>query len=887
MTVHWAAPGAAFLLPIGMPFWNNLDIIKLKIFNIMEKNQKNNQVDFSAMSVKQTIEMLKTRLLGLTRAEVEARQLIYGKNELAQAKEMHIVWEFLSYFKNPLVVILLAAAVISAFMGETVSALIISVMAFLSVALDFFEEYSAGQAAKKLKESVKMTACVIRGGKQIEVKTADIVPGDIIFLNAGDLVPADARIIEAKDLFADQSALTGESFPCEKSENGGAAAQTGGNMLFWGTSVISGDATAVVVRTGSNTEFGKIAASISKPSAKSDFEIGAYKFGIFIARIVLYLVLFIFLFNVLRNLGGGGQFQYRVIQSLLFSVAIAVGLTPELLPMIISVTMARGSIKMSKKGVIVKKLSAIPNFGSMDILCTDKTGTLTENKIALVTYTDINGEVSEEVLKNAYINSYYETGIENPLDKALLEFKKISIENLEKIDELPFDFERRLMSVVVAENKKHLLVAKGSPESIFERCVFCRVAGKRKKFSAPDRLQAQKEYHCLSEGGNRVLAVAVKKIRESKSGYCKEDESELELLGFVSFFDPPKPGIKDILSGLRKIGIEMKIITGDNELVTEKICRDAELEVKGVITGQIIDRLTDQALDARALGITIFARCSPIQKNRVIASLRRRAHVVGYLGDGINDAPSLKAADVGISVNNAVDVAKEAADIVLTQKDLAVLKDGVIEGRRVFANTMKYIMMGLSSNFGNMFSAAGAVMFLPFLPALPTQLLLNNFLYDMSQVTISTDNVDKDWLDKPRRWNLEFIKKFMYFFGSISSIFDFLTFFILFSLFSASEPMFQTGWFMESIATQVLVVYVIRTRGIPFIQSWPGKYLFASTIASVAIAWAIPYTALGRFFKFQPLPLELVAIILAIVIGYLTLAEFAKRYFYKRYFKLL
>ena len=852
----------------------------------MDNKQKNGEIDFGVMNPQEALKILETDVRGLSLTEAAARLGAYGRNEIAQAKESGAVWEFFSYFKNPLIVILLAASAISAFMGDIASAVIISLMALCSVALDFFEEYSAGRAAKKLTESVRTTACVIRGGKKSEIKTADIVPGDIVFLNAGDLVPADSRIISSKDLFADQSALTGESFPCEKSE-ALSAGESGRNILFLGTSVISGEALAVVMRTGKETEFGKIAQVMAKPSPKSDFEIGTAKFGIFIARVVLYLVLFIFLFNLLRHLGSGEQFQYRVIQSFLFSIAIAVGLTPELLPMIVSVTMARGSMRMAKRGVIVKKLSAIPSFGSMDILCTDKTGTLTENKIALVTYVDIDGKVSLEVLKNAYINSYFETGIENPLDKALLEFKKIPVGDHKKIDELPFDFERRLMSVVVEVGKKHFLVAKGSPESVFSRCVFFRAGESRKKFTGLVKAQAQKQYRLLSEGGNRVLAVAVKKIKTAKDIYSKEDECDLELLGFVSFFDPPRAGIKNVLGNLRQIGVEMKIITGDNELVTEKICRDAELEVKGVLTGRDIDRLPDQALRMKAETATIFARCSPIQKNRIIVALRSRGRVVGYMGDGINDAPSLKAADVGISVSNAVDVAKEAADIVLTRKDLAVLKDGVIEGRKVFGNTMKYIMMGLSSNFGNMFSAAGAVVFLPFLPMLPIQILLNNFLYDLSQVTIPADNVDRDWLQKPRRWNLDFIKKFMYFFGPISSLFDFVTFFILFKLFSASEPLFQTGWFMESLATQVLVVHIIRTKGIPFVQSRASKYLLASTFACVAAGWLIPYTKVGEFFKFQPLPLHMAAIVVVIVIGYLAIVETAKKYFYRRYFKLL
>ncbi|MFA6375843.1 MAG: magnesium-translocating P-type ATPase [Candidatus Paceibacterota bacterium] len=851
----------------------------------MESGEK--EFDYATIGAQEALKKMRSVMDGLSPSEAARRLAVYGRNEAAPAREAHIILEFLSYFKNPFIVILLIAAAISAFMGEIASASIVTLMALLSVTLDFFEEYSAGKAAKKLKEKVKNTACVIRSGKQKETSIALIVPGDIIFLNAGDMIPADARIIKSDDLSVDQSALTGESYPCEKDDGGGAGGPAERRMLFMGTSVISGEATAVVVRTGSATEFGKVAASLAKPDPKSEFEIGTAKFGIFIAKIVLYLVLFIFFFNVLRHLGSGDQFQYRLVQSFLFSVAIAVGVTPELLPMIVSVTMARGSIRMSKKGVIVKKLSAIPSFGSMDVLCTDKTGTLTENKIKLVTYVNIEGKVADEVLAAAYINSRFESGIENPLDQALLDFKKIPVVGLKKIDELPFDFDRRILSVVVSEGKIHRMVSKGSPESLLAKCAFVRLQGKLVKISAKSREMALDRYNTLSSQGNRVLAVAQKTIRMPQAAYAKSDEAGLELLGFVSFLDPAKPGVREVLAGLHEIGIEVKIITGDNELVTQKVCDDVGLATKGVLTGKDIDHLTDQALRVKADKTTIFARCSPIQKNRVILALRAKGRVVSYLGDGINDAPSLKAADVGISVNNGVDVAKEAADIVLTRKDLVALKEGVIEGRKVFGNTMKYIMMGMSSNFGNMFSAAGAVVFLPFLPMLPIQILLNNFLYDFSQVMIPTDNVDDDWLKKPHRWNLDFIKKFMYFFGPVSSLFDFLTFFVLYFLFSSSESLFQTGWFMESLATQVLVIHFIRTRKLPFVQSRASKYLLASTLVCVAIGWIIPFTALGSFFKFQAPPLAMMLAITAIVATYLLLVETLKRFFFRRYFKMM
>ena len=838
---------------------------------------------YSEAAIEDVLKKLDTTRNGLSDAEAKNRLEKFGRNVVAEGKKTNIVLEFFSYFKNPLVIILLAAAIVSFFLREKANAVIIFLMVISSVALDFVEEHSANRAAKKLKDKVKTTATVKRGGKEKEINVIDVCAGDIVALNAGDLVPADARIIESKDLFVDQSALTGESFPCEKSDLASSGNERG-NILFFGTSVISGSAKAVVVRIGKDTEYGKIADSLDKVSEKSEFEVGVAKFGVFVAKIVFYLVLFIFFFNTLKNFGmGGANGNFNIIQSFLFGIAIAVGLTPELLPMIMSVTMARGSIRMSKKGVIVKKLGAIPNFGSMDVLCTDKTGTLTENKIELIKHTDIQGNTSPEVLFYAYLNSFYESGIENPLDKALLNFKKFPVDEYKKIDELPFDFDRRIMSVVLEGKEGRFMVAKGSPESIFKHCVHYRSGKKRLAFGPRAKESAKQQYDSLSEEGHRVLAVAIRTLKKTKNTYCKSDESGLELLGFVAFLDPPKAGIKEALRDLEAIGIEVKIITGDNELVTQKICREVGLNVKGVLLGSEIDKLMDQSLQARVEGITIFPRCTPIQKNRVIRALRARGRVVGYLGDGINDAPSLKGADVGISVNNAVDVAKEAADIVLTKKDLSVLKEGVMEGRKVFGNTMKYIMMGLSSNFGNMFSAAGAVIFLPFLPMLPIQILLNNFLYDLSQVAIPLDKVDIEWVQKPRRWNLMFIKKFMYFFGPISSVFDFLTFFLLFKIFGASEGLFQTGWFMESLATQVLVIHVIRTKQIPFLQSWPSKFLLASTAVCVAVGWLIPITPLGRYFHFEPLSLGMIGAIVLIVAVYLVIVEAMKRIFYRKY----
>jgi len=833
---------------------------------------------YSSMDYESILDDLKTSVKGLSEKEAENRLEQFGGNLIAQKKELSVFSEFLSHFKSPLIIILFIAGGVSAYFGELKNAIIIGTMMIFSVFLDFYEEHSAGQAAKKLQENVKINATVFRDGKKKEIPTSTTVVGDIIFLSAGDLVPADARIIESDDFFINQSALTGESLPCEKTNikngNENISITEMHNIIFFGTSVISGTATAAVVKTGRETEFGKIADKLTKPEAKSEFELGIGKFGFFVMKVILFLVLLIFLFN--------SVIRHNFLESFLFSIAIAVGVTPELLPMIMSITMARGSIQMSKKGVIVKKLSSIPSFGSMNILCTDKTGTLTEDNISLVTYTNIYGKNSEDVLLYAYLNSFFETGIRNPLDKAVLSFRKVDIDGYEKKEEIPFDFQRKMMSVVVADKTGHTMITKGAPEEVFKHCVSYCDRGDCVSLDEKSKKKSLDLYHKFSSEGYRVLAVARKKVKKIKLQYTPEDESELELIGFVSFLDPAKKDIKSVLEELNSAGVEVKVITGDNELVTQKICSEIGLKIKSVLLGKDIENLSNEALRIKAEKATIFARFSPGAKDRVINALRSRGHVVGYMGDGINDAPSLKAADVGISVSNAVDVARESADMVLTQKSLKILKDGIMEGRKTFSNTMKYIMMALSSNFGNMFSVLGAIFFLPFLPMLPIQILLNNLIYDVSQVTLPSDNVDKEWIEKPRRWDLKFIKKFMITFGPISSIFDITTFLILFYFFHASESVFQTGWFMESLATQTFVIHIIRTKRLPFFQSTASKYLFISTTLGVVIGWIIPFTFIGGYFKFAPLPMPILFTIIGTVIIYLILVEFIKRQFYRK-----
>lgn len=820
---------------------------------------------------------------GLSLAEANNRLRKYGSNVLAEKKKLGILLEILSHFKSPLIIILIVATMVAAYFGEVVDAIIIGIMVLLSVGLDFYLEHDAQKAAEKLKERVKTKATVIRAGEKEEIKIEDLCIGDIIELNAGCLVPADARIITAKDFFVNQSSLTGESFPVEKTSEAIASKELSltdmHNIVFFGTNVISGSATAVIVKTGGGTEFGKIAKTLVSASQETEFETGVKNFGYLIMKAIIFIVLFIFFFNSL--------IKGNILESFMFSIAVAVGLTPELLPMIMSVNMAKGSLKMAEKGVIVKKLSAIPNFGSMDILCTDKTGTLTEDKIKLVKYTDVYGKESHSVLEYAYVNSFFQTGIKNPLDEAVMEFRQNHIHEkiplYKKIDELPFDFVRKKMSVVVSKSNKLHMITKGAPEEVFKSCKYYNSKGKRMALDSKALKKIKNQYRNFSKQGYRVLAVAVRQMNISRKRFTKNDECDLELIGFVSFLDPPKTDAGEIVKDLEATGIEVKIITGDNELVTKKICEEIGLRIKGVILGQDIAQMDDDALRIMVEKTTIFARFSPDQKNRVIRALRKNGHVVGYLGDGINDAPSLKTSDIGISVDSAVDVAKESADIILTQKSLEVLKQGILEGRKTFGNTMKYIMMGLSSNFGNMFSVAPAVLFLPFLPMLPIQILLNNFIYDCSQITIPSDNVDADFIQKPKRWNMKFIKMFMILLGPISSVFDILTFLLLLFVFKVPAAMFQTGWFIESIATQTLVIHVIRTKKKPFIESTANPKLLFSSIFAVVVAWIIPFTPIGTFFKFQPLPWYIMLTIVGLVAVYLILVEMAKRLFYKKY----
>jgi Mg2+-importing ATPase len=836
-----------------------------------------NDFDYRTSPMDEVLNELQTSISGLSSLESKKRLEEQGPNVLAEKKEFNIVLEFLSHFKNPLIIILLVAAGLSWIMDKGTDAIIIGCMILFGVILDFAQEYNADKALKKLLESVKTTATVIRDGERQEISISELVVGDIIFLCSGDLIPADARIVKAKDFFVNQSAITGESFPSEKTSAvpppDRVSLSESSNIIFKGTNVVSGSATAVIIKTGKNTEFGKIASNLARAPVKSDFEKGIDSFGFFLMKVILALVIFIFFVN--------SFLKHDFFQSFMFAIAIAVGITPELLPMIMAITMTAGSKKMLKKGVIVKVLSSIPNFGSMNILCADKTGTLTENKINLVQYSDYKGVENEDVLLYAYLNSSFQTGIKNPLDDAVIAYKKKDITAFYKVDEIPYDFFRKRMSVIANNGKNNFLISKGAPEEIIKCCASIKISSETVTLDKKTEEEAINTYHKLSMQGFRVLGVAAKQVKQ-KQVYSKDEEINMTFEGFVSFLDPPKKDVKEVLNQLRSIGVETKIITGDNELVTRKICDEVGLEIKGILLGADLDKFTDDALKIKAQNTTIFARCSPDEKNRIITALKSNRNVVGYMGDGINDAPSLKTADVGISVDSAVDIAKESADIVLTKKSLKDLEEGIIEGRKTFANTMKYVMMALSSNFGNMFSAAGAVLFLPFLPMLPIQIILNNFIYDFSQVTIPFDNVDDDEVQKPKKWNMDSVIKFMYVFGPISSIFDFATFFLLFFVIKAPAAVFQTGWFLESLATQIIIIHVIRTKKTPIFKSRASKWLVASSFLCLAFGWILPYTPLGPLFKFEPLPLYIVLMLAGIVLAYLITVEMAKRIFYRK-----
>lgn len=834
---------------------------------------------FWQLPVAALLEQVATSPDGLSSAVAASRLAQFGPNLIHGERKRALILQFLTKFRNPLVIILLTASALSAFTGDTVSFFIIGTIVIISVSLDFVQEYRAGQAADRLRQSVAVRGQVLRDGKPLEIPLAELVPGDVALLTAGDLIPCDGRVLEAKDFFVNQALLTGEPYPVEKTP-GELPEETeilsASNTVLLGTSVISGTARVLMCRTGQNTALGEIADTLLVTAPPTAFEQGTHRFGNLIMRMTILLVLFVLLVNAF--------FHRPWLESFLFAVALAVGLTPELLPMVVSVTLSRGALRMAASKVIVKRLASIHNLGSMDVFCTDKTGTLTEARIHLERHLDPLGRESQRVLELAYFNSFFETGLRSPLDGAILEHTEIDVSGWRKIDEAPFDFERRRVSVLLDNGTTRLLVVKGAPEDILRLSVSYGLNGEAglRPLNEAALKGINGQFEGLSKDGFRVLGIASRQVGMDHPHAVVGDETELVFAGFAAFLDPPKESAKAALAELAADGVAVKIITGDNELVTQHVFAQLGLPVVGVLTGAQIQQMDDPALAARVEQVNLFCRVAPTQKNRVILALKQRGHVVGYLGDGINDAPSLHSADVGISVDGAVDVAKAAADMILLEHDLLVLHAGVLEGRRTFGNIMKYIMMGTSSNFGNMFSMAGASLVLPFLPMLPVQILLNNLLYDVSELPIPLDRVDDDYLSHPRHWDMNFIRNFMLIIGPVSSIFDFLTFYIMLTVFHAGERLFHTGWFIESMATQVLVIFIIRTRRNPF-RSYPNPWLIACSLAVVAVAVLLPFTSAGVHLGFVAPPAFFFLILAAMLLFYLLAVEGMKQWFFRRF----
>lgn len=828
---------------------------------------------FWNLPTEQVLQQLKSNLQGLSRKEAQQRLTEYGANSLKQKQQSHTLILLLNQFKSPIILILIAAAILSGFLGDAVDTVIILGIVIISGLLGFWQERGATDAVAKLLALVQVKATVLRDGQAQEIPNENVVPGDIVLLAAGDSIPGDCLILESKDLSVNEAALTGETYPADKL-SGVLPAEAGlsqrTNTLYTGTNVISGTAKAVVVQTGKQTEFGKVSERLKLRPPETEFETGLSKFGYFLMEVTLILVVLIFVANV--------YLQRPVLESFLFSLALAVGLTPQLLPAIVSVNLARGAKQMAKKQVIVKRLPAIENFGSMNVFCTDKTGTLTEGEVKIHAAMDVDGKESDRVLLHAYLNAASESGYVNPIDAAIREYKQFDISSYQKLDEVPYDFNRKRLSILFAKEKTHLIVTKGALKKILDACSTVET-GDGKTIDITDQQdKIQQRADKLGSEGFRVLGVAYRNF--DRDSFSKDDETNMTFLGYLALFDPPKAGIADTLKELKLLGITTKMITGDSRAVAISIIKQVGLPEPKALTGAELQKLSDEALMHRVGETNVFAEVEPNQKERIIIALKKAGNVVGYLGDGINDASALHAADVGISVESAVDVAKEAADIVLMQKDLNVLVEGVKEGRITFANTLKYIFMATSANFGNMFSMAGISLVLPFLPLLPSQILITNLLTDFPEMTIATDRVDRELVNQPRRMNIKFIRNFMLVFGLLSSVFDYLTFAALLLLLHANPAQFRTGWFMESVISASMIVLVIRTRQ-SILKSKPGKYLLTATLAIVGVTLLIPYTPLAGLLGFQSLPVEFLLVLAAIVGLYILCAENVKRVFYQ------
>ena len=812
---------------------------------------------------------------GLDDAGAQLRLKQYGANTLESRRQVTPVLLFLNQFKSSIVIILLVATLFSAFVQDWTDAAIILAIVLGSALLSFYQEYSAGNAAEKLKAQVSVKAVVLRDGQEQSIPTENIVPGDVVLLSAGSLIPADGILLEAKDLFINQAVLTGETFPVEKQPGVTPAEATlpeRTNCVFMGTNVRSGDGKILIVETGSRTIFGQLSKRLTLRPPETEFERGIRKLGYLLTEVTFVLVGGIFALNVF--------FQKPVLDSFLFSIALAVGLTPQLLPAIININLSKGARLMAASGVIVRRLASIENFGSMDILCTDKTGTVTAGVVSLDQACDTRGQDSPEIKRAAWLNAHFQTGMANPLDEAILASIQETENGAVKIDEIPYDFIRKRLSLVIEENGQRTFICKGALEKVLEVCTQEQIDGTVVPL-APDRLAAIEDlYGNWSAQGYRVLGLATGPVAQKKA-YEKEDETGLVFLGFLLFFDPPKPDVKQTVAQLQQLGVRLKIITGDNKLVALHTMKAIGFEEPAGLTGAELDLLSDEALWHAAEKTDFFAEVDPNEKERIILALKKTGHVIGYMGDGINDAPSLHSADVGISVENAVDVAKEAADFVLLKQDLAVLAQGVIEGRRTFANTLKYVFMAVSANFGNMFSVAGASLFLPFLPLLPKQILLINFLTDFPEMAIAGDNVDEIYLQKPHRWDVGFIRRFMLVFGPLSSVFDYLTFALLLWVMKSSQAQFQTGWFVESILSAMLVVFAVRTR-LPMLKSRPGRWMIIATLIVAGAVLVLPYSPVAGPLGFTPLPPLYLVLIAVIILLYLVSAELVKKWFYRQ-----
>jgi Mg2+-importing ATPase len=851
-------------------------------------------VKLCSAPVEQALAELKSTAQGLTQEEAERRLEEFGPNELTHLKQLGFWADMFERLRSPLVIQLLVIAGVSALIGEMKSAAIVGAMVVLSVGLSYVLDRRSSRAVENLGKRVQSRTYVLREGVEREVRNSEIVPGDVVLLQAGSIIPADLRLIAAKDFFVSESALTGESMPVEKGPQPPAGEITSAldlpNACFLGTSVTSGTARGLVINTADRTLFGAISQRLGAIREETDFDRGVRSFTWLMIRFMLVMVALVFLVV--------GLTKGNWIEALLFGLSVAVGLTPEMLPMIVTVNLAKGALTMARKKVIVKQLPSIQNFGAIDILCTDKTGTLTQDHVVLEHHVDILGRPSDDVMTYAYLNSFFQTGLRNLIDRAVLEHEELDTRECQRVDELPFDFQRRRMSVVVAYGGDHVLICKGAVEEIYACCNRYQIDGE--VYPLVDMLRGDlfEEVERLNREGFRVLGIAYREFPSSKTVFTVEDESELILLGYIAFFDPPKSSAGEALQLLARSGVGVKVLTGDNGLVTQKVCHEVGLAADHMLTGAQIAAMTPQQLATAVEQTNVFVKLSPAQKEEIVRALRANGHVVGFMGDGINDAPAMKAADVGISVDSAVDVAKETADIVLLEKNLMVLEEGIMEGRRVFANIIKYIRMGASSNFGNMFSVLGASYLLPFLPMQPVQVLVNNLLYDFSQTGIPTDRVDEEQVARPLKWNIDNIKRFMVFIGPISSLFDYATFALMWFFFHCSAyvnpalsvvekqglaRLFQTGWFVESLMTQTLIVHIIRTRRVPFFGSRASGPMLATTAAIMAIGAWLPYSPFADALGLVPLPHIYWAWIVGFLLTYSVLTHFVKTWFFRRF----